>query len=559
MKKIVMKKSVARKIIGVLLALVIALSTPLVAFAGVGDNLYNESEPNNYLDYANIVYSDYTVCGYMDKYDMDVYRFSVSSKVDLTFILTSESSAVGMAFYDSTGSKIKDVSRTYSNGYYHSTFIGTATAGTYYIGVQPSSTATASDVFYMFYIEYSSVSAPHTHSYDNACDATCNGCGATRSVTHTYSNACDATCNICGATRTASSHSYSNDCDASCNVCGATREPYDHVYTDACDTSCNECNATRTAPHYYDSVCDEVCDGCGYERVAQHNYENAFDTTCDLCGETRRFEMWQVEAATTGVYNIRPSKTLSGFSKDDITVVDKDLKEVKYNDSKYGWPLVAGQQYTVILYGDYSNTDDLSWNLTKQSSTIFPDTEKDAWYSDAVTYSVGAGIIGGYQNGKFGTSDSIQRQDFLVILARLAGVDLEDYKYRSSFPDVARNSYYEAAVNWGAENGIVTGYNNGKFGVGDKVTREQLVTFLRRYAAYKGYDSGYNDDIETSVSRQYKDYKNVSDFATDAILWAIEKGVISGKTSSTIVPQGNAQRCEVAKIMYNIFLNDIFK
>ncbi|MBR5473097.1 MAG: S-layer homology domain-containing protein, partial [Clostridia bacterium] len=74
----------------------------------------------------------------------------------------------------------------------------------------------------------------------------------------------------------------------------------------------------------------------------------------------------------------------------------------------------------------------------------------------------------------------------------------------------------------------------------------------------KGYDSIYTDDRETVVSNIYTDYENVTDFAKEPILWAIEKGVITGKTNTTIDPQGNAQRCEVAKIMYNIFLNDIF-
>ena len=198
---------------------------------------------------------------------------------------------------------------------------------------------------------------------------------------------------------------------------------------------------------------------------------------------------------------------------------------------------------------------DANWHYNR----LYPDAASNAWYSESVKYVSKQGIMSGYSNGKFGTSDSIQRQDFLVILARIGDVALDDYNGKSKFPDVARNSYYEAAVNWGAQNGIVTGYNNGKFGVGDKVTREQLVTFLYRYAKYKGYDYSYTTDRETVVSGQYIDYKNVSGFAKDSILWAIEKGVISGKTSSTIVPQGNAQRCEVAKIMYNIYLNDIFK
>ncbi|MBR5473049.1 MAG: S-layer homology domain-containing protein, partial [Clostridia bacterium] len=129
---------------------------------------------------------------------------------------------------------------------------------------------------------------------------------------------------------------------------------------------------------------------------------------------------------------------------------------------------------------------------------------------------------------------------------------------QSAFPDVPENSYFEAAVNWGNENGIVTGYQNGKFGVGDKVTREQLVTFLYRYAKYIGVDVTVDANAESKIATQFTDYNKVSSFSKDAIIWAIENGVITGKNPTTIAPQGNAQRCEVAKIMYNIFLNNIF-
>ena len=444
----------------------------------------------------------------------------------------------------------------------------------------------------------------------------------TTTGSHIYSNACDTSCNDCGKTRTVPDHIYTDDFDESCNECGYVREiekqyyyyydwtfDFDKTMRLLSDVIFNDGSMAEfmrefkrgqikaiqvisdtevvhpDAPErpgykftgwkvlaeqgdsFYDITINDTYLQAQYEPLSckdgeiPHSYTDIYDADCNECGEVRDVPNrdWQVSVNTTGVYNITPSKALSGFNKDSITVLDKNGKTVKYNNIKNGWPLVTGQNYTLKLNTEFENINDLSWNLTKNSATIFPDTSASGWYNDAVTYAVGAGIMSGYSNGKFGTSDSIKRQDFLVMLARLDGVNLETYKYKSSFPDVARNSYYEAAVNWGAQKGIVTGYQNGKFGVGDKVTREQLVTFLYRYAKYKGYDSDYSSNRENVVSRQYKDYKNVSGFAKQPILWAIEKGVISGKTSSTIVPQGNAQRCEVAKIMYNIYLNDIFK
>ena len=128
------------------------------------------------------------------------------------------------------------------------------------------------------------------HVYDNACDTTCNVCGAERNVAdHVYDNACDKTCNVCGAERKVADHVYDNACDTTCNECGAERKVADHVYDNACDADCNVCGATRTpADHVYDNACDKTCNVCGAERkVADHVYDNACDTTCNECGAER--------------------------------------------------------------------------------------------------------------------------------------------------------------------------------------------------------------------------------------------------------------------------------
>ena len=197
------------------------------------------------------------------------------------------------------------------------------------------------------------------------------------------------------------------------------------------------------------------------------------------------------------------------------------------------------------------------------SALSFSDVPSNAWYTDAVKYVSENGIMTGYGGTtKFGAADNIQRQDFIVMLARYEGVDLTKYSnIMSPFPDVPNSTdcYYKAAVIWGAENKIVSGYANGKFGTGDKITREQLVTFLYRYANYKGLNTSCTMEQMTVVNSKYSDYKKVTDYAQAPVVWAITNGVISGKENGKyIAPGGNALRCEVAQIMYNIFLNELF-
>ncbi len=210
----------------------------------------------------------------------------------------------------------------------------------------------------------------------------------------------------------------------------------------------------------------------------------------------------------------------------------------------------------------YTDENDNSCNncdyVKLDISKIFPDTSNNAWYSNAVRYAVEAGIMTGYDNGYFGTADGIQRQDFLVMLARFDGADLNEYSGGSKFGDVATGSYFEAAVNWGYQNGIVNGYENGNFGVGDMINREQIVTFLYRYAKYKGLNTDVSEQSAQTIKAKYPDFANVSGYASDAVLWAIDRGVISGKNGNQIAPFVGAQRCEVAQIMYNINKNSIF-
>ena len=101
-----------------------------------------------------------------------------------------------------------------------------------------------------------------THTYDNACDTTCNSCGVVRTVDpHPYVGAVTrpATCSAAGVM------TYT------CSVCGDSYTDSiparPHTYTDPCDAACNACGATRTPPHQYADPYDPTCDGCGATRA----------------------------------------------------------------------------------------------------------------------------------------------------------------------------------------------------------------------------------------------------------------------------------------------------
>ncbi len=170
----------------------------------------------------------------------------------------------------------------------------------------------------------------------------------------------------------------------------------------------------------------------------------------------------------------------------------------------------------------------------------FPDVHEGDWFYDAVQYCAQKGFITGYKNGKFGPADALQRQDFVVILARIAGADVDGYT-SCKLTDVDMKAYYGKAVAWAVDQKIIGGYDNGKFGVGDKITREQVATILYRYMN--------SPDVDTSILNKFADKGSISAFALNAIAWANANGVINGKTATTLAPTATASRAEIATII----------
>ncbi|MBO5736994.1 MAG: hypothetical protein J6S04_04210, partial [Clostridia bacterium] len=172
------------------------------------------------------------------------------------------------------------------------------------------------------------------HDYDNACDTTCNVCNAERTVEpHDYDNACDVDCNVCNAERTVEPHVYDNACDVDCNVCTATRTPAEHVYDNACDADCNVCTATRTpAEHVYDNACDADCNVCTATRTpAEHVYDNACDTDCNECGATRTITHDHADTLTAGETTHWYACSVCGDKKDEAShVFDKTVANSEY-------------------------------------------------------------------------------------------------------------------------------------------------------------------------------------------------------------------------------------
>ena len=174
----------------------------------------------------------------------------------------------------------------------------------------------------------------------------------------------------------------------------------------------------------------------------------------------------------------------------------------------------------------------------------FDDVDDGDWFADAVRFVYENGMMNGTGDTTFAPDATTSRSMIVTILYRLEGEPVVDDAM--DFTDVAGDAWYTDAVRWAAGEGIVGGYGNGLFGSDDAVTREQLAAILYRYAVYKGYDVSIGEDTNLL---SYDDFEDLSEYAIPAMQWACGAGIVNGTSESTLTPQGEAERAQVAAML----------
>ena len=207
-------------------------------------------------------------------------------------------------------------------------------------------------------------------------------------------------------------------------------------------------------------------------------------------------------------------------------------------DGKYTFTMPSGKVTVTGLFtkimGGYKDCP------RDSTCPIWPytDTNLAAWYHDEIHFCVENGLMNGYGNGKFGPNDNLTRAQFAQILHNREGRPVVNYLLR--FEDVPNGAWYTEAVRWAAAQGVVSGYGNGKFGPNDPITREQLAVMLWRYVG---------SPAATDKELHFADADKVSDYAREALSWAVEKGIVQGKGGGILDPGGNATRAEAAAML----------
>lgn len=265
------------------------------------------------------------------------------------------------------------------------------------------------------------------------------------------------------------------------------------------------------------------------------------------------YVMFKQPAVSEGrlLYNFRSvaaqNYTAVDYSKDQFYLSGTSAKNL-YLDSVFFLPAADCSTQIRLAFTVYgtSGTQLGSGELTvrvasKTASSVFSDVNARtcSWAANAVDFMNEYGLVKGTGTSTFGWKGNMTRGDFVLILYRNAGSP-SVYGVSNPFTDVKSTDYYYEAVLWAYRNNVVNGTSTTTFGPKGKITREQIASILWRLAGKPIYSASL---------RSYTDYASVSDYAYDAMSWAVGSGYVKG-SGAKLSPKNNATRAEVAVMLH---------
>ncbi|MBQ2763696.1 MAG: S-layer homology domain-containing protein, partial [Firmicutes bacterium] len=231
---------------------------------------------------------------------------------------------------------------------------------------------------------------------------------------------------------------------------------------------------------------------------------------------------------------------------------------IAYPDDGYVVSDNIAQSDSEAIYGDWKKNRDGSYSLFVDGKaphlsykirfepcycSNYATIDHNAWFHDAVRYVLVHKLMQGYSENLFGHADTTTRAQLITILHRMEGTP--ETNGEIPFTDIPQDTWYTEAVKWAYLNDVTEGTSETTFSPDEPLTREQLVTFLYRYAKDRDYDTSILSDLNG-----FADHKTVSGYAQDALKWAIAMGIVQGTDKGEIEPKAHATRAQLAAILH---------
>ncbi len=236
-----------------------------------------------------------------------------------------------------------------------------------------------------------------------------------------------------------------------------------------------------------------------------------------------------------------------GWQIDGLTVTDRNGKPVAVTNRGGGIYTFTQPTGRVTIKASFKPISNAVSGCSKDETCpiwSYEDASLSAWYHDGVHYCLERGLMVGTDSTHFSPGMTASRAMIASILWRMEGEP--EAKATQPFSDVADGRWYTRAVAWAAEAGVIKGYGEGQFRPNNPITREQLASLLWRYAG---------SPPASDLPLNFTDAGEASGYARDALRWAVERGILTGKGGGVLDPRGKASRAEVAQMLTRFCLN----
>lgn len=182
----------------------------------------------------------------------------------------------------------------------------------------------------------------------------------------------------------------------------------------------------------------------------------------------------------------------------------------------------------------------------KHVDAPFSDLSEAKWAVEMVETMAVRGIVSGTPAGKFEPNRLMTRAKFVQSLVEL--LQLEGGSGQAMiFSDVGADSEYEAAIGIASALGIAQGRGDGRFGVNDPISRQEMATLLFRALPELEQADG------VSTGGVFKDEEVIGAYAREAVQALYAAGAISGYPDGSFQPKRLATQAEAAAVLYRIW------
>ena len=298
--------------------------------------------------------------------------------------------------------------------------------------------------------------------------------------------------------------------------------------------------------HYVNDYSHEVADWFNdpnYPSLGNGTYYNDWLRAADIAPE-QYVQQLLGKILTVGKHGtVEPKLTFQHIGKSVTFTFKPDsgykVKDVKVNGKSVG----AVTTYTIDKL-TVSTRIEVEFTDGKLP---FTDVHETDWFYNDVLFVYEEGLFAGTSDTTFSPNAAMTRAMLVTVLYRLEGQPAVNG--RSGFSDVQYNGYYEDAVTWAADNGIVNGTSITTFSPNANVTREQMAAILYRYAQYKKYNTAASSSLNS-----FSDHTSVSGYAVASLQWSVAEKLVNG-SNGKLMPTGNASRAQVAAILHRFAEN----